>query len=472
MPITNLTSGVNCPVASTKLSVTLKYKPIKALGFAPRTRVFMADKTIKEINDIVVGDIVVGDDGFPKQVLQKSSGYAQLYLVHQNKGEDYIVTGAQSLVLKATGVTPYISSSADHLHSVVSYRRCSIEDCRNPNCSHMGLRARTSSFKSEDEARGVKESLLNGEFDPNCVKNGDIFVATVDQYFNMCNYTLRNKRLQCFKIPRPIFNISSTLPLDPYLVGVWLGDGSKSAPVIATSDYEIKEYLDELVSRYNDLIIDIDQIIKPGDIMSTGVVATKYTYVYRIKNTNPLVENPIMRTLKDLKIYMNKHIPEIYMNASEEDRYRLLAGLIDTDGHLHDSDHNGSYYKFTQSEHNKIIVEQFQILTESLGFNVHKMSQYEYPPVGRETFKDGRKSHTCYVSIINGKNILKVPCLIERKQANIICKDRRIRADLTTRITIEPIIENNKEKYGECVGISVEGNNHFMLADRTIVSGC
>jgi hypothetical protein len=40
-----------------------------------------------------------------------------------------------------------------------------------------------------------------------------------------------------------ITNWNSNPTLDPYLLGLWLGDGSTSAPEIETADYEEIEYL-------------------------------------------------------------------------------------------------------------------------------------------------------------------------------------------------------------------------------------
>ena len=84
--------------------------------------------------------------------------------------------------------------------------------------------------------------------------------------------------------------------------------------------------------------------------------------------------------MKVLDIFGNKHIPDIYMNASEENRYRLLAGLIDTDGWLNTSPSKCAY-GFSQSERNKGIVYQVQTLARTLGISAHEISTQERPPV-------------------------------------------------------------------------------------------
>ena len=450
--------------------VSLAFKPTNTSGFGPSTRVRMADGSIKEIKDIVIGDMVTGDDGLPHRVLSRSNGYAQMYRILQGKADAYDVTGTQILVLRATGVTPFVTTNSGY-DVLVFCKRCSDEKCRVPNCSRMGLTQKRPTFNSNLEAEEAKKLLSRAEFDPDYVEDGDIFVMNVEQYFNACNHTLRGDHLQGFKIPLPIFKALVELPLDPYYLGMWLGDGSKGDVVVTTSDYEIRDSLESLASKYNDLIVTIDHVQAPGYISPEGIVATKYTYQYRLKNIDKYTETPVMRALKDLKVYKNKHIPDIYMNASEEDRYKLLAGLIDTDGSLYGTNGEDCCYKFGQSERNGILVAQFRTLALTLGFNARIISQRDTSPVGHDTFRDGRKTHIHYMTAITGKNMLKVPCLIERKKASIILKDHNFIAGNTSRIIIQPIIESPQKTYGEYIGIAVDGNNKFILSDCTVVSG-
>lgn len=39
------------------------------------------------------------------------------------------------------------------------------------------------------------------------------------------------------------------LPVDPYLLGLWLGDGLYTEPVVTTIDHEIIEYLNEFCEK-------------------------------------------------------------------------------------------------------------------------------------------------------------------------------------------------------------------------------
>lgn len=100
------------------------------------------------------------------------------------------------------------------------------------------------------------------------------------------------------------FPTSDPLPLDPYLLGSWLGDGTTKAGQFTSADPEIIDAWSEAGWK----------VSKLANLYSYGV-------------------DGLQRKLKDLDVYGNKHIPEIYMRASIWDRQALLAGLLDTDGY-------------------------------------------------------------------------------------------------------------------------------------------
>jgi phage terminase large subunit-like protein len=113
-------------------------------------------------------------------------------------------------------------------------------------------------------------------------------------------------------LTKPLNNPKVDLPIHPYLLGCWLGDGFKNTASICGIDQEI-----------------FDNIEKFGDIP------------YRLpssENEKCMVYSfgeSYTKKLKDLNLIHNKHIPEIYLNASYEQRLQLLQGLMDTDGSFH-----------------------------------------------------------------------------------------------------------------------------------------
>lgn len=68
--------------------------------FGKGTKVIMADYSRKNIEDIKVGDFVMGIDGSPQEVIRTTSGTDQLYEVIQKKGENYVVNSKHPLYVE------------------------------------------------------------------------------------------------------------------------------------------------------------------------------------------------------------------------------------------------------------------------------------------------------------------------------------------------------------------------------------
>lgn len=100
------------------------------------------------------------------------------------------------------------------------------------------------------------------------------------------------------------------LPLDPYVLGAWLGDGSKSCGVISNIN---PDFWSELEKRG----------FKTSDDLNKNHDRSEKRTVYDI--------SPI---LKSLNLINNKHIPDIYLRASKKQRLDLLRGFMDTDGYF------------------------------------------------------------------------------------------------------------------------------------------
>ena len=64
------------------------------------TKVVMFDGTLKNVEDVKIGDKLMGDDSKPRNVLSTTSGREQMYWIRQNKGIDYRVNESHILSLK------------------------------------------------------------------------------------------------------------------------------------------------------------------------------------------------------------------------------------------------------------------------------------------------------------------------------------------------------------------------------------
>ena len=106
------------------------------------------------------------------------------------------------------------------------------------------------------------------------------------------------------------------LPIDPYILGCIIGDGSvtQGSLLFSTKDLEILDYIKEKLPE-------------------NANIKHKHLYQYSIIFDGKI--NPILRELKNLNLRCraeNKFIPDIYKYSSIEQRLELLKGLMDTDG--------------------------------------------------------------------------------------------------------------------------------------------
>lgn len=110
------------------------------------------------------------------------------------------------------------------------------------------------------------------------------------------------------------------LPIDPYVLGAWLGDGASASSTLYSADLEIVEEIrkfypvEKAAGKY---------------AWKIGVVGSRVE-----KGTQGFVRNgSFHEQLRDLGVLGNKHIPNDYFCASPSQRLALLQGLLDTDGH-------------------------------------------------------------------------------------------------------------------------------------------
>lgn len=148
------------------------------------------------------------------------------------------------------------------------------------------------------------------------------------------------------------------LPIDPYFLGIWLGDGNSHNTGITTVDEEIKE----MVYKYSKIFENHKVTINQNK--------TKTCPTYTI--TNPGVSthikgNKLLELLRDLNLINNKHIPEIYLNSSFNQRLELLKGLMDSDGYL---DKGGRHVEFSSS------IEQLALDTIRLARSLGIRTEY------------------------------------------------------------------------------------------------
>lgn len=129
-------------------------------------------------------------------------------------------------------------------------------------------------------------------------------------------------------VTKPVeFCKNNNLPVDPYLLGVLIGDGclKTSTPSLSTEDDEIVTWVNELLPK------NMSLKKRAGDNYDYGISQDKFKNDGRVRLKSELVMALEKLSLMGEDAY-NKHIPSEYLMSSIEDRIALLQGLLDTDG--------------------------------------------------------------------------------------------------------------------------------------------
>ena len=231
----------------------------------------------KTMGDISVGDFVFSHSGKPTMVIGESEIFNKpMYEVEFEDGE-------------------IIKASSDHIWTVKS--RTSVS---------------TSRRKSDHIGKGK------------IYRDGGWYETTTEEMLK--DYVRDRKdgkgKEYNYRVPMngAVEYPSKELPIEPYLLGVWLGDGTSTNTNITVSDEDRGEI------AHN---IEKSSGYKTEYHLSKN--RTGYIKVDKQKN-NKTNENNFLFNLRKLDLIGNKHIPDIYLTASKEQRLALLQGLMDTDG--------------------------------------------------------------------------------------------------------------------------------------------
>lgn len=184
--------------------------------------------------------------------------------------------------------------------------------------------------------------------------------------------TKTGKRNHSIPMTQPVEFDYVDLPIDPYALGVLLGDGTLCGPnvILTTAD---------------------SQVLETVGASTFGVPIKKCrgsTYDYRISGSRkgPSIKNPLKESLKLLGVLgkrsHEKNVPLSYKYASPAQRLALLQGLMDTDGTIQTRG-NTCDVSFTSTS--ECLAEDVRYLVESLGGKASIRSRVtSYPVQGRE----------------------------------------------------------------------------------------
>lgn len=245
------------------------------------------------------------------------------------------------------------------------------------------------------------------------------------------------------------------LPIDPYFLGAYLGDGSivnNAVSICKPDDWLRKE---------------IDRLLPPG-ISATPYMKDDKTFY--IRGRDNCSNRRMCDILEDLQLRGNishtKFIPQIYMEASTNQKWSLLQGLMDTDGTVGLSEGRGGTEKVEGKGSNiqycttsLDLAKQVQLLIRSLGGLCKIKSKKPFFTYKGER-REGKEAYILHIRVKDPKKLFRLPRKKDRVTDNYQYADR-----LKLRIRS---VEYVKTGAAQC--IMVDHPDHLYIADNYVVT--
>lgn len=425
----------------------------------------------KKAEDIKVEDKLIGDDGTKRNVKKIITGKGKMYTIEQANSEPYTVNDQHILTLHMPDHKVIFWNSTKNAWSVLWWdneeqqikqkyfkagkpegEHCEI--CNINLASHLKrhykrchpdqtvpIRARKSPTKEPVESDAIKKAREEIEEFCKTIPDNNVFDISIQDYMKLNDTTkmrLAGVRGQCVQWSK------QKVVLDPYVLGLWLGDGYSSGyayTCYGEKDTEIMDYLYKWAEENN-----------------AEIKKTRHC-TYSISSKSHKGEKghtPLKNQLDIYNLVKNKHIPLEYIVNDRETRLKVLAGIIDTDGTVM---RDGTRIKIVQSIMHKRIVDDIVLLTRSLGFNCQLTKQKT-----SWTHKGEKKTGEAYAINISGEGVQDIPTLLPRKK----CSAPKVHntAKSTGFITIK------EAKDDDYVGFELDGNHRFVINDFTVTHNC
>jgi len=337
---------------------------------AKGTPIMMADGSIQPVESIKVGDKLMGDDSTPRTVLSLARGREKMVRVQPigDYADAYVVNQSHILSVKRR----HLSSSYD--------------------------KPRKRTWEVED-------------------------VCVAD----LLGKKALDSKVMGYKVPLEFDR--HEVDLEPYWLGLWLGDVGQRDTRITTADQEVVDYLEEYAESVGCRLSEYAEA-EDNNSSTFAIVSSDHG-------------NPLRTALHKYNLLLNKHIPTEYKCNDRDTRLQLLAGIIDSDG-----SHAASAGKENVMEvtfKNKRLSEDTMWLLRSLGF--------------RASMKPKPVNGTTYWRVCAYGDFSVVPTRLDRKQysKSVLRED-----PLRYGFTLEELPTSNY------YGFTLDGNKRYLLADFTV----
>lgn len=345
---------------------------------AAGTLILMHDGSTKAVEDIVVGDHVMGPDSRPRRVLQLAHGREPMWRVIPKKGEPFVVNEGHILSLATT------NEGKPH--------RCAQDGSRIDNISVRDYLAKSKSWKHLRKLRRVAV-----EFPPQ---------------------------------QNPI--------LEPWTLGALLGDGClTNGIVLSNPDQEVLDgvwaEMERHGLRYN---------------ARENGRGTCWGVGFGDDAASRSQPNRVTRILRSLGVAgagaAAKFIPDDYRLGSRETRLGVLAGLLDTDGHLD----SGTGFDF---------ISKSRRLSDDVVFVARSLGLWAACSACEKFDQNGAGGTFWRVSIAGDTDI--IPTRVARKKARPRLQKK---SPLVTGFALEPLPAD------DFYGFALDGDHLYLTSDFVV----
>lgn len=335
-------------------------------------RVLMFDGSLKEVEAVTLGDRLMGPDGRPRTVLRLCGGQDSMYEIRPTKGNPFVV-------------------NTDHVLTLVR------------------VRSHADRYPSD--------------------KGGEIVDVTVREWLTWSQWKKHTHKLIRSGVEFPK---EYNGKLDPYFVGLLLGDGSlQHVPALHNINPVLIVYAQSQAEARG-------LVLKTREQHETSL---SHFFVGKKGRANPLANELREIGLWNIKC-SNKYVPHQLKTASRQTRMALLAGILDTDGYK-----NRSNFEITVKSQR--LAEDIQWIAKSLGF---------WAKLTPTTKTCQTRAKGIYYRVSVCGNTSEIPCRVKQSDPR-----RQKKNVLRSGFSVAKVSELE-----DFYGFHLDGDHRYLLDDFTI----
>ena len=209
---------------------------------AKGAKILMNNGSIKKVENIKVGEYLMGPDSKPREVKNLVTGKSEMYKITPSKGDSFVVNKDHILSLKATNINSIVDSKKEFRYRL-KYQELNdnglpIFKSKNFPYKHNNKKIFKKNVKYYDTKQEAllaakKFRDINMETNEKLIKNNDIINISVSDYLNIRN-KIGSRNYYLYKVP--ITFPKKKVLVDPYLLGSKLSN-KKNIP----EDYKIND---------------------------------------------------------------------------------------------------------------------------------------------------------------------------------------------------------------------------------------